>query len=127
MDADRLSSAIGLTAGIDHSYVFNRGHSVAFGGYQFYRYFAAPSRDERDAHQVLLGVTHQFRSNLFGQIFYSVRYEDFDTRNYTDFLLYQFSQNVFGTVTGTYVQEIASDDIHDYSSVGLTLGVTWQF
>lgn len=134
MDGDRISSAIGLTAGIDHSYVINRGRSVVFGGYQFYRYFAAPSRDERDAHQVILGLTHQFRTNLFGQIFYSVRYEDFDTRNYTDFrhaagvsLLYQFSENVFGTITGTYVQEIASDDIHDYSAVGLTLGVTWQF
>ncbi len=134
LDADRLSSAISLTAGTDHEWAFNRGRSVAFGGYQFSRYFAAPSRDDRDAHQVLVGVTHQLRERLFAQAFYSIRYEDFDNRDRSDVrhawgtsLLYQVSENIFGNLTGTYVHNASSDDLWSYTSAGVTLGVTFQF
>lgn len=134
MDADRIASAIAVTAGTDHAIVFNRGHTVAFGGYQFYRYFAAPGLDNRDANQILVGLTHELKRNLFGQAFYSIRYENFRSRNHSDVrnvggisLLYQVSENVFGTLTGTYIHNNSSDDIYSYSSAGLTLGVTWQF
>lgn len=134
MDGDRLSSAISLTAGTDHEWAFNRGLSLAFGGYQFSRYFAAPSRDDRDAHQVLVGVAHQLRAQLFAQTFYSIRYENFDRRDRSEVrhafgasLLYQVSEHVFGNLTGTYVYNASTDDIADYASAGLTLGVTFQF
>ncbi len=134
MDGDRLSSALALTAGTDHDWTFNRGRTVAFGGYQFSRYYAAPSRDDRDAHQVLVGVTHQLRDRLFIQPFYSIRYEDFSTRDRSDVrhafgtsLLYQFTENIFGNMTGTYLHNASSDDLFDYTSAGLTLGVTVQF
>lgn len=131
---DLLTQAIGLAAGTDWGYAFNNGRSLLYGGYNFERYLADPSIDNRNAHRVVVGLAHQLRSNLTGQLFYAWQYNDFidasrhDSRHLVGVnLIYTFSERWLGTLSTSFVDNDASVDRASYQSVNAGLGLTLQF
>jgi hypothetical protein len=131
---DYVGSAIGFTAGTDHEITLNRGKTMLFGGYKFTRFYAAPRLNDRDEHLIILGVTHQFTSRLFGQLYYSIQFAEFLERDRSDVRnavgltgIYQFADNLFGNVTATLVDNNSGDDLFSHQNFGLGIGVTYQF
>jgi hypothetical protein len=131
---DLISEAIGFTGGTDWGFAFNGGRSLGFVGYSFTDYLADPSMDSRLVNKAVVGLAHQFRPNLTGQIYYLFQYSD-----YTDFdrhdskhtlagtLIYQISDHWFGNLTTSYVDNDSTQQHASYESFGATLGVTLQF
>jgi hypothetical protein len=131
---DRISQAVGLLAGTDWGVSFNAGRSLAFAGYSYGHYFADPTIDNRNAHQIVVGVAHQLRQNLTAQLFYSWQYSDFvnidrhDSRNMVGLnFIYSLTKNLFGNFTTSFVDN-DSDYLHaSYQSVTTSVGLTLQF
>jgi len=131
---DRITQAIGASAGTDWGYSFNAGRSVAFVGYNYGHYFADPTIDNRNSHKIVVGVAHQLRQNLTGQLFYAWQYNDFtdidrhDSRNMVGVnFICSFTKNLFGNFTTSFVDN-DSDYLHaSYQSVTASLGLTLQF
>jgi hypothetical protein len=129
-----LSEAIGFTGGIDWGFAFNAGRTLGFVGYSFTDYLADPNIDSRLVNRAVVGLAHQIRSNLTGQVYYVYQYS-----NYTDFdrgdskhtvagnLIYQFSQHWFGSLTTSFVANDSSQDNASYKSFSTMLGLTFQF
>lgn len=133
-EGDLITQAIGATVGTDWGVPFNNGRSLAFIGYSFGHYYADPSIDSRNSNRIVVGLAHQFRSNLTGQLYYSWQYNDYtdydrnDSRNFVGAnLIYQFSERVFGSVTTTFVDSDSSVDTASYQSVTGSLGVQISF
>ena len=131
---DRVASAIALTAGVDHGYFVNHGKTLLFGGYKFSHFFADPSADNRDSHRLTVGLSHQFRPALYGQLFYSYQYTDFinfprsDSRNVLGLnLVYQFNKHLFGSITGNFVDNESSRERARYHNALIGAAVTWQY
>jgi len=131
---DLITQAVGTTAGTDWGVPFNNGRSLAFVGYSYSHYFADPSIDSRNSHRIVVGVAHQFRSNLVGQVYYSWQYNDFtdysrhDSRNFVGAnLIHQFSDRVFGSLATTFVDSDSSVETASYQVVTGSLGVTIAF
>ena len=131
---DRITQAIGVAAGTDWGVSFNAGRSVAFIGYNYGRYFADPGIDSRNTHRIVVGLAHQLRQNLTGQLFYSWQFNDYtdidrhDSRNMAGLnLVYSFSRNWFGSFTTSFVDSDSDFDRASYQSVTGALGLTWQF
>ncbi len=131
---DLITQAVGVTVGTDWGVPFNNGRSLAFCGVSFGHYYADPGIDSMDSCRAVVGVAHQFRSDLTGQIFYSWEYNDFtsysrhDSQNFVGAnLIYQFSDRVFGSVTATFVDNDSSVDTASYQSVTGSVGVTVAF
>jgi hypothetical protein len=129
-----ITQAIGTSAGTDWGISFNAGRSVAFVGYNFGHYFSDPSIDERNTHRVVVGVAHQLRQNLTGQLFYAWQYNGYtdidrnDSRNMVGLnLVMAFSKNVFGNFTTSFVDNDSNFDKASYQSVTGSLGLTLQF
>lgn len=131
---DSVAEALALTTGVDHDWAINKGRSLIFAGYNFTNYYASPSLDDRDTHRVILGFTHQFRPALFGQIFYSYQYTDYqtvsrhDSRNIAGLsVTYQFTQHLFTSLFVNFVDSDSSLGAASYQGVNGGLGLTYQF
>jgi hypothetical protein len=131
---DLLSQAIGFTGGTDWGFAFNGGRTLGFVGYSFTDFVSDPNIDSRAVHRVVLGVAHQIRSNITGQLYGVYQYS-----NFTDFdredskftiagnLIYQFNQNWFGSLTTAWVSNNSDQENASYESFSTSLGVTFQF
>ena len=82
----------------------------------------------------MTGLTHQFRSDLTGTLFYAWQYSDFvnfdrhDSKHIIGLsLIYQLRQNWFATVGGSWVDNDSDVNKATYQSVSGSLGVTYQF
>lgn len=131
---DRITQAIGLAAGTDWGKSFNAGRSVAFVGYNFGHYFADPTIDNRDSHRVVVGVAHQLRQNLTGQLFYAWQFNDYtdldrhDSRNMVGVnFVCAFTKSLFGSFTTSFVDNDSNFDQASYQSITASLGLTLQF
>ena len=131
---DKITQALGVTAGTDWGYAFNKGYSMAFVGYSATNYFADPSLDNRSQHRAIVGVTHQFNERLIGTLFYQFSYADFqnvDRRDYRHLLganlNYQFTRSIFGSLTSSFADQDSSQDFASFQAFTLSLGVTVQF
>lgn len=129
-----VAAAIGLTGGITHDVVFNKGRSIVFGGYGFSYYFASPTVDTRMTNRITIGITHQFRPAIFGQLFYSYQYTVYENRDRDDSrnivglnFTYQFSRNFFATLSTSFVDNISTFDTATYQSLNAGLGFTYQY
>ena len=131
---ERISQAVGLTAGTDWGYAFNKGYSLAFVGYSFTNYYADPTVDNRTQNRAIVGVTHQFNDRMVGTLFYQFTYSDFQNVDRSDYrhlvganLTYQFTSKVFGNVATTFADNDSSADFASFQAFSLSLGVTVQF
>jgi hypothetical protein len=131
---DRITQAVGLAAGTDWGISFNAGRSVVFTGYNYGHYFADPTIDNRNSHRVVVGLAHQLRQNLTGQLFYAWQYNDYtdierhDSRNMVGVnFVCSFTKNLFGSFTTSFVDNDSNFDHASYQSVTASLGLTLQF
>jgi len=131
---ERITQAIGFSAGTDWGYAFNNGHSLFFTGYSFTSYLADPTSDTRHSHKVVVGVSHQFQPNLTGNLFYAFQYNDFINFDRHDLkhlvgmnLIYQLNQDWFATLSGAFADNDSDINTATYQSVSGSLGVTYQF
>jgi hypothetical protein len=131
---DMLTEAVGFSAGTDWGYAFNNGHSLFFTGYSYIGYIADPDIDTRNENRVVVGLSHQFRSDLTGTFFYAWQYSDFvnfdrhDSKHLLGLsLVYQLRQNWFATMGGAWVDNDSDINKATYQSVSGSLGVTYQF
>lgn len=130
----RITQAIGVAAGTDWGISFNAGRSLAYAGYNYGRYFADPTIDNRNSHRVVVGLAHQLRQNLTGQLFYAWQYNDYtdiarhDSRNMVGLnLIYAISKNWYGSFTTSFVDNDSDFDRASYQSVTGSLGLSLQF
>lgn len=131
---ERITQAIGFSAGTDWGYAFNHGHSLFFTGYSFTSYVADPTVDTRHAHKVVVGVSHQFQPNLTGNLFYAFQYNDFINFDRHDLkhlvglnLIYQLHTDWFATLSGAFADNDSDQNSATYQSVSGSFGVTYQF
>lgn len=131
---DRITQALGLSVGTDWAHVFNHGLSWAFTGYSFTDFLADPTIDSRTQHRIVLGLTHQFRPDLYAQLFYAWQYSDFynDDRHDSKHLLglgltYQIRRNFFTTLGGHWSTNDSDAVKASYESAGASLGFRLQF
>ena len=130
----RITQAIGLTAGTDWGYAFNKGYSMAFAGYSFTNYFADPTSDTRAQNRAIIGVSHQFNQRILGTLFYQFSHTDYENVDRRDLrhllgatLNYQFTKGIFGTATTSFADNDSTADFASFQSFSLSLGVTVQF
>lgn len=134
-DSGELANqAIGFRGGADWSRSFNAGRSVVFLGTNYAYYAADPSIDSRTSLRAVIGLAHQIRSNLTGQLYYAYQYSD-----YTDFdrndnqnvvagnLIYQFSEHWFGSASVMWIDNDSTQNHASYQNFGAGLGVTVQY
>ena len=131
---DRITQAIGLTAGTDWGYGFNKGYSLAFVGYSFSNYYADPSIDSRGQHRAIVGLSHQFNERIVGTLFYQFSYSDYHNVARDDHrhllganLTYQFTRGIFGSLTTSFADNNSSQDFASYQAFNIGLGVNVQF
>jgi hypothetical protein len=131
---DLMTQAVGLSAGTDYGFSFNAGNSLAFFGYSFTNYFSDPSIDNRSAHRAIVGVVHQIRPQLYGQFLYAYQFSDFqeidrdDSRHLLSLsLTYQFNRQLFGTLSGSFIDNDSTQDRASYQSALVSAGLTFQF
>ena len=132
--SDLITQALGLSAGTDWGFAFNHGLSAAYAGYSFTDFLADPTIDSKTQHRVVLGLTHQFRPDLYAQLFYAWQYSDFynDDRHDSKHLLglgltYQIRRNFFTTLSGNWSTNDSDAVKASYESAGASLGFTLQF
>lgn len=130
---DRVAAGAGFVGGIDQGWPVNRGRSLITAGYRFGTYLTSPE-DDRNVHRLTASYTHQFRPELYGQIFYQWQYSAYtsydrdDSRHIVGLnFIYQITANVFGSLNSAYVDNNSTRQLADYSTVNAGLGVTWQF
>lgn len=131
---DLITQAVGLHAGTDYGIGFNGGNSLAFAGYQFTHYFADPDIDDRSSQRAVIGLTHQIRPQLYGQLFYAYQYTDFTSFDRTDHrhilslsLAWQLNRRLFTTLAGSLVDNDSTQARGSYQGANASLGLTWQF
>lgn len=131
---DLLTQAIGLSTGTDWGYSFNGGSSLAFVGYSFTEYLADPSIDRRMAHRAVAGLAHQFSPRWTGQLFYAYQFSDYENVSREDSrhvlalsVIWQLRRNLFATMSGTFVDNDATQRAASYQTVIGSLGLSWQF
>lgn len=130
----QLSEALPISAGIQKEWTFNRDRTVFFIGYNFSNYFSFPAADDRNAHRVTAGLTHQIRQSLYGQLYYSWQYSDYtsvarrDSRNLIGVnFVYRISNRWSGNVTTYFADNDSTAARASYQTVGIGLGVSRQF
>ncbi|MEQ1860102.1 MAG: outer membrane beta-barrel protein [Chthoniobacteraceae bacterium] len=131
---DRITQAIGFSAGTDWGYAFNNGHSLVFTGFSYTGYVADPTSDTRNTLKYVVGLSHQFRPDLTANVFYALQYNDFINFDRHDWkhvaglnLIYQFHRDWFGTLSGAFADNDSDVNIATYQSVSGSLGLTYQF
>lgn len=134
-DSGELATqALGFTGGSDWGYGFNAGRSVVYLGASYSYFLADPSIDSLAQFRAVVGVAHQLRSNLTGQVYYAYTYGDYtdfgrhDSRNaVSGSLIYQFSQRVFGSLTTSWIGNDSSQENASYKNFATGLGLTLQY
>ena len=131
---DRITQAIGVSAGTDYGYAFNNGNTLAFIGYSFTQYYSDPTIDNRYSHRPIVGLAHQFKPNLFGQCYYQWQYTDYenaprhDSRHVVSAsMIYQFNRHLFGNIGASFIDNDSSQRNASYQAVVASLGIAWQF
>lgn len=131
---DRVGEAIAFSTGVvDYRFLF-RGKTMLFGGYNFSNYLASPSADNRNAHRAMIGVTQQLSPATYTQLFYAFQFSDYfdndrrDVRHVVGLnLVYQFSEHLFGSVAGSFVNNHSTNSLATYQSLMGSTGLTFQF
>lgn len=133
-NGDQLSESLGISAGIQKEWTFNRDQTVLFVGYHFTDYISFPAADDRLAHRATVGVTHQLRPSLYGQLYYSYQHSDYisasrrDSRNLVGVnFVYRISNHWSGSVTTYFADNDSTVVRASYQTVGTGLGVSYQF
>jgi hypothetical protein len=131
---DELADAIGITAGVERTYVFNRDKTALFAGYNFTSYFASPGLDDRDAHRVTVGVTHQLRTAWYAQVYYTYQFSDYRTIDRSDSrhifgakLVHDFNVHWTGSVYTYFADNNSSQRLASYQTVGVGAGLNYRF
>ena len=131
-----VAGAFVISTGVDQGFFINRGKTLLYGGYKYSQYHASPSLDDRGAHRLTAGVTHQFKPSLYGQLYYSFQYSDYreqpsirhDRRNVVGLnFVYQLSEHLFTSLTSSYVDNGSSRQLARYQNYIVGAAVTWQF
>ncbi len=133
-NGDLITQAVGVNLGTDWGVSFNQGNSLAFVGFSFSHYYTDPGIDTRNVSKTVLGLTHQIRPQLSGQIVYSHQYSDFEEVDRRDSrhivilgVTYEFNPHLFGNVSGNFVDNDSTQNRASYQSAGASLGLTWNF
>ena len=129
-----LSEAIGFTGGTDWGFAFNGGRTLGFVGYSFTNYVSDPGIDSRNVHRAVIGMAHQIRSNLTGQLYGVYEFSDYTRFNREDSkytiagnLIYQFNKNWFGSLTAAWMSNNSDEEHASYESFSTSLGLNLQF
>ena len=131
---ERITQAIGVSAGTDWGYAFNGGKSLLTVGYNFTEYFSDPTIETRATHRGILGVTHTLRPQLYAQLFYQYQWSDYENIDREDSrhigtlsFIWQINRHLFATLSGTFVDNDSDQLRASFQSAGATLGLSWQF
>src|SRR5581483_48701 len=121
----RLAEALGVSTGIDNGWVFNQHRTLLTVGYKFTTYFASPSQDDRDAHRVIVGITHEFRPRVYGQLFYQYQYSDYDNEHRHDSrnivglnFIYELTSHLYGSFGADFIDNNSNYHLATYQNVG---------
>lgn len=130
----RITSAVAVSAGIEKDWAFNRDQTVLFVGYAFSHFFSSPASDNRTSHRATVGVTHQIRPSLFGQVFYSYQFLDYtdisrrDSRNFVGLnFVYQIDDRWSAKASTYLVDNNSSQSVSSYQTFGVGLSATYHF
>ena len=131
---DNVGEAVAFSTGITDSHYLCRGKTMIFGGYNFSNYVASPSLDNRDSHRAMIGVTQQLKPALYAQLFYAFQFTNYldqdrrDARHVIGLnLVYQFTQNLFGSVSGSFINNHSTNNLATYQNLAFGTGLTVQF
>ncbi len=130
----QLSEAIGISAGVQKEWAFNRDQSIFFLGYNFTHYASSPAVDDRDAHRVTAGITHQIRPSVHGQLYYSYQWSDYtnatrrDSRNLVGVnFVFRLNNHWTANATAYLVDNDSTAARANYQTFGTGLGISCQF
>lgn len=133
-DSSQSVGALGLTTGLEHSVVINRGRTMLFGGYSYSHYFADPSPDDRNTNRLIVGFNQQLHPRAYAQLYYAFAYTAYEGFGRHDVrqigglnLTYQFTSKLFGTLNSALVDNESNRDFADYQSFAVSAGITFQF
>jgi hypothetical protein len=133
-NSNQLARAIGISAGVEKEWAFNRDQTVIFLGYNFTSYVSSPARDDRDSHRATVGVTQQIIPSLYGQFYYSYQFSDYtsvnrhDSRNLVGLnLVYRFNEHWTGSANTYFVDNDSKAVFASYQTFGIGLGASYQF
>jgi hypothetical protein len=131
---DLATEALGFIGGADWSKGFNAGRSVVYAGVSYSYFLSDPSIDNLSQFRAVVGLAHQIRSNLTGQLYYVYTYGDYtdydrnDSRNaVSGNLIYQFSENVFGSITASWIGNDSTQEHGSYKNFATGIGLTLQY
>ena len=131
---DQLSEALGISGGIQKEWAFNRDQTIFFLGYNFSNYVSFPAADNRNAHRVTVGLTHQIRPSLYGQLYYSYQYSDYtsaprhDSRNLFGLnLVRRINNHWSANATAYFVDNDSTASRATYQTFGIGIGSSYQF
>lgn len=129
-----ITEAISVNGGADYGLGFNNGNSLAFVGYTFANHFSNPRRDSRRSNTAMVGLTHTFKPQLYGQLFYQYEYSDFYTIEREDnrhvlgvSLTYQINRHLFTTLSGNFTDNNSTDARAAYQGAGASFGLNLQY
>jgi hypothetical protein len=131
---ERITQAIGVSAGTDWGYAFNQGNSLLTLGYNFTEYFSDPTVDTRSTHRGVIGITHTLRPQLYAQLFYQYQWSDYenvdreDSRHIASLsFIWQINRHLFANLSGTFVDNDSDQLRASFQSAGASVGLSWQF
>ncbi len=131
---ERITQAVGLSAGTDWGFAFNGGNSLFTVGYSFTEYLSDPTIDTRFTHRGIIGVTHTLRPQLYAQLFYQYQWSEYENLDREDSrhiaslsFVWQMNRHLFATLSGTFVDNDSNQLRASYQSTGASLGLNWQF
>lgn len=103
-------------------------------GYHFSSYISFPAADNRNTHRLTVGLTHQIRPSLYGQLYYSYQYGDYtsaprhDSRNLFGLNLVHRITNHWSANASVYFSNNDSNVARaSYQTVGIGIGSSYQF
>ena len=130
----RLAEAFAISTGIDQGFVFNQHRTLFTVGYKFSNYYASPGLDDRDAHQVTVGFTHQFRPALYGQLFYQFQYSNYDNESRHDSrnivglnFIYEITSHLYATLGTDFIDNDSNIGLASYQNFTVHAGLALQY
>lgn len=131
---DQISEALGISGGVQKEWAFNRDQTIFFLGYHFSSYVSSPAADDRNAHRVTVGLTHQIIPSLYGQLYYSYQYSDYtsasrhDERNLFGLnLVHRINNHWSANATVYFADNDSSAARASYQTFGIGIGTSYQF
>ena len=127
-----LTSAASVLAGIDHSWDLQQGKLRLTAGYQFQRFWAFPSSEDRTTHSLFASATRQLTHSLFAQGAYIWQYSDFESAARRDSrhtvslgLIYMLSPKAAFRLYGSYVRNESTNPLADYENFTTGIGAAF--